>query len=132
MPVAADALIPDPVRSIMTARPRIAVCMLFVDFEHVVEKLRTDLQTLETELQTLAAKSGVTIGDLQNLTNDSQAIRKPGFSFQASTLNPVISELAVAVAGRNVHKPGPDRLQRALRTVRASRQPRSRAHSTIW
>jgi hypothetical protein len=62
-------------------------------------KLRTDLQTLETELQSLAAKSGVTIEDLQNLTNDSQAISQAGFYFQASTLNPVISELAVAVAG---------------------------------
>ncbi len=62
-------------------------------------KLQTDLQTLETELQSLAAKSGVTIEDLQNLTNDSQAISQAGFYFQASTLNPVISELAVAIAG---------------------------------
>ncbi len=63
------------------------------------KKLQTDLQTLETELQSLAAKSGVTIEDLQNLTGDSQAISQAGFYFQASTLNPVISELAVAVAG---------------------------------
>ena len=62
-------------------------------------KLRTDLQALETELQTLAEKSGVTIADLQNLTNDSQAIAQAGFHFDATTLNPVISELAVAVAG---------------------------------
>ncbi len=62
-------------------------------------KLRTDLQTLETELQTLAAKSGLTIADLENLTNDSQGIAQDGFYFQAKTLNPVISELAVAVAG---------------------------------
>jgi hypothetical protein len=62
-------------------------------------KLRTDLQTLETELQTLAAKSGLTVADLENLTNDSEAIGKAGFYFAASALNPVISELAVAVAG---------------------------------
>ena len=62
-------------------------------------KLRTDLQTLETELQTLAAKSGLTIADLENLTNASQAIAQAGFYFQAKTLNPVISELAVAFAG---------------------------------
>jgi hypothetical protein len=63
-------------------------------------KLRADLQALETELQTLAAKSGVTIADLQNLTNDSQAIAHAGLYFQASTLNPVVSELATAVAGQ--------------------------------
>ncbi len=62
-------------------------------------KLRTDLQTLQTELQSLAGKSGVTIADLQSLTADSQAIAQAGFSFEAKSLNPVISELAVAVAG---------------------------------
>ena len=62
-------------------------------------QLRTDLQTLQTELQTLAGKSGVTIADLESLTSDSQAIAKAGFSFEAASLNPVISELAVAVAG---------------------------------
>ena len=41
----------------------------------------------------------MTIADLQNLTNDSQAIAQAGFHFDATTLNPVISELAVAVAG---------------------------------
>ena len=64
-----------------------------------LQKLRGDLKTLDTELQTLAAKSGLTVGDLQKLTNDSQAIAQAGFNFRASTLNPVISELAVAVAG---------------------------------
>ncbi len=79
----------------------ITIGHLVVSFEagKTWTKLRTDLQTLETELQTLAAKSGVTIEDLQNLTTDSQAISQAGFYFQASTLNPVISELAVAVAG---------------------------------
>jgi chaperonin cofactor prefoldin len=62
-------------------------------------QLRTDLQTLRTELQTLAGKSGATIEDLQNLTSDSQTIAQAGFYFEAKSLNPVISELAVAVAG---------------------------------
>ncbi len=61
--------------------------------------LETDLQALETELQSLAGKSGVTIADLQSLTSDSLTISQAGFSFEGKSLNPVISELAVAVAG---------------------------------
>ena len=80
-------------------------------------KLRTDLQTLETELQTLAAKSGLTIADLENLTNDTQAIAQADFYFQARTLNPVISELAVAVAGNNIHEPGSNRIRWAFQLV---------------
>ena len=62
-------------------------------------QLEADWKTLQTELQSLAAKSGVTIADLENLTNDSQAIAGDGFHFDLETLNPVISELATAVAG---------------------------------
>ena len=66
-----------------------------------VSQLQTDVQKLLTELQTLAGKSGVTIADLESLTTDSQSIAEAGFHFNAQTLNPVISELAVAVAGGN-------------------------------
>ncbi len=62
-------------------------------------KLRTDLQALRTELESLASKSGVTIADLESLTVDSQAIAQAGFHFGVKSLNSVISELANAVAG---------------------------------
>lgn len=62
-------------------------------------QLNSDVQTLRTELQTLAAKSGVTVADLESLTTDSQSIAQSKFHFNAQTLNPVISELATAVAG---------------------------------
>ncbi len=62
-------------------------------------QLDTDEQTLLTELQSLATKSGVTIADLESLISDSQSIAESGFHFSAHTLNPVISELATAVAG---------------------------------
>jgi predicted outer membrane protein len=62
-------------------------------------KLNTDIETLITELQTLAAKSGLTISDRQSLTDDGQAIAQAGFYFDSKALNPVTSELATAVAG---------------------------------
>jgi hypothetical protein len=62
-------------------------------------QLQTDIKTLETELQALAAKSGLTIADLESLATDSQSIALAGFHFNGQTLNPVISELAMAVAG---------------------------------
>ena len=62
-------------------------------------KLSTDIRSLITELQSLAAKSGLTVSDLQSLTSDSQSIAQAGFYFNSQTLNPVISELATAVAG---------------------------------
>jgi len=62
-------------------------------------QLESDVKALETELQSLAAKSGVTIADLQSLTSDSQTIAQDGFQFHSQTLGPVISELATAVAG---------------------------------
>ena len=61
-------------------------------------QLNTDVQALWTELQTLAGKSGVTIADLESLTTDSQSIAESGFHFSSQTLNPVISQLATAVA----------------------------------
>jgi predicted outer membrane protein len=62
-------------------------------------QLNTDIEALRTELQTLAAKSGVTIADLQGLTTDSQSIAQAGFHFDFQSLNKVVSELAAAVAG---------------------------------
>ena len=62
-------------------------------------QLNSDVQALLTELQTLAAKSGVTIADLESLTTDSQAIAQAGFHFNAQSLNKVVAELATAVAG---------------------------------
>jgi cell division protein FtsB len=62
-------------------------------------QLRSDLQALRLELQSLAQKSGATIADLQNLTTDSQAIAGAGFHFGVRSLNRVITELAMAVAG---------------------------------
>ncbi len=64
-----------------------------------VGQINSDVQALWTELQTLAAKSDVTIEDLQNLTGDYQSISQAGFHFTTSSLNSVTSELASAVAG---------------------------------
>jgi hypothetical protein len=64
-----------------------------------VTQLNSDVKALLTELQTLASKSGVTLSDLQSLGSDSQSISQAGFQFSASSLNPVLSELATAVAG---------------------------------
>jgi hypothetical protein len=63
------------------------------------KQLGTDLQKLQLELESLAQKSGVTIADLENLTNDSAAIASTGFHFGVKSLNSVINELATAVAG---------------------------------
>src|SRR5262249_49541032 len=62
-------------------------------------QLQIDEQKLQMELKSLAAKSGVTIADLQNLAADSQTINQAGFHFDGHSLNKVISELATAVAG---------------------------------
>jgi hypothetical protein len=64
-----------------------------------VGQLNSDIQVLWTELQTLAAKSDVTIADLQSLTGDYQSISQAAFHFTTSSLNTVMSELASAVAG---------------------------------
>jgi hypothetical protein len=61
-------------------------------------QLKADLQKLQTELETLASKSGVTIADLESLTTDGQSIAQAGFHFSSQTLDPVISDLATAAA----------------------------------
>ena len=62
-------------------------------------QLQADVQKLESELQSLAAKSAVTIADLENLENDGLAISQAGFYFNLQSLDKVVSELATAVAG---------------------------------
>jgi hypothetical protein len=64
-----------------------------------VSQLASDVQKLESELQSLAAKSDVTIANLESLTTDSQSIAQAGFHFNAQSLNKVVAELATAVAG---------------------------------
>jgi len=64
-----------------------------------ISQLQSDWQTLTTELQTLATKSGVTVADIESVALDAQSISSAGFHFDASTLHNVISEIATAVAG---------------------------------
>ncbi|MFI5455011.1 MAG: hypothetical protein ACHRXM_06125 [Isosphaerales bacterium] len=87
-----------PIAPIQSVLPPI-VPMAFAVGSSSWTQLNSDVKALESELQTLAAKSGVTIADLQSLTSDSQAISQAGFHFDSQTLSPVISELAAAVAG---------------------------------
>ncbi len=64
-----------------------------------ISQLQMDWKDLVLELQSLAAKSGVTVADLESVVLDSQSIGQAGFHFNASSLHSVISELATAVAG---------------------------------
>jgi hypothetical protein len=50
-------------------------------------------------LQSLAAKSGVTVANIESLALYSQSISQAGYHFNPSSLQSVISELAQAVAG---------------------------------
>ncbi len=61
-------------------------------------QLITDVQKLQTENQTLAAKSLVTVGDLTNLVTDSQTIAGAGLRIDPQSLQKVINELVPAVA----------------------------------
>jgi hypothetical protein len=63
-----------------------------------ISQLESDSKALTTELQSLAAKSGVTIADIENLALDGQSIAETGFHFKGSSLHTVISELATALA----------------------------------
>jgi hypothetical protein len=90
---------PTPTLPILPVSPTPVPPVPFSGAGSAWSKLRSDLQTLRVELQSLAQKSGVTIADLQSLTTDSQAIAAGGFHFGVKSLNSVISELATAVAG---------------------------------
>ena len=61
-------------------------------------QLNTDLQKLQTENQTLAAKSLVTVADLTNLVTDSQTIAGAGLRLDPQSLQKVVNELVSAVA----------------------------------
>jgi hypothetical protein len=62
------------------------------------QQLMTDVKAFQTELQSLAAKSGLTVAELESLAQDNQSINQAGVSITPSALNKVISELATAVA----------------------------------
>ena len=66
--------------------------------EHGGHQLNSDIQKLQTELRSLAAKSGITIVDVTNLTDDSQSIAGAGFSVNPQNLQKSVSELVTAVA----------------------------------
>ena len=61
-------------------------------------QLNTDIQKLQTENQTLAAKSLVTVSDLTNLVTDSQTIAGAGLRLDPQSLDKVVNELITAVA----------------------------------
>jgi hypothetical protein len=63
------------------------------------QQLNSDVDALQTELQSLATKSGLAVADLENLAQDSQSLEQGGAFVGLPALTPVISELATAVAG---------------------------------
>ena len=64
----------------------------------LLTQLNTDTQKLQTERQTLAARSGVTVSDLTNMVTDSQTIAGAGLRLDPQSLEKVINELVTAVA----------------------------------
>jgi hypothetical protein len=61
-------------------------------------QLQTDQAKLDTDLQAVAAKSGVTVADLNSLANDERALRIAGAQPDSSSLQSSLSALATAVA----------------------------------
>src|SRR5208337_1089509 len=62
-----------------------------------IAQLNTDRQKLQTELQSLAAKSGITVVDINNLTTDGQSIAGAGSWINPQNLQKSVSELVTAV-----------------------------------
>ena len=60
-------------------------------------QLQTDQAKLQTDLQAVAAKSGVTVGDLNTLATDDQALTIAGAQSDTSSLQTSFSALATAV-----------------------------------
>jgi len=58
-----------------------------------------DVQALQTTVQGLAAKSGVTVADLSALSADTKAIETAGGGIKVDDLQAVLGSLATAVAG---------------------------------
>ncbi len=63
-----------------------------------VAKLQTDRYTLQTELQSLAAKSNVTAADLTQLAIDSQTLAASGLHVSRSAYKPVAAEIAAGAS----------------------------------
>ncbi|WZO97986.1 hypothetical protein EP7_005038 [Isosphaeraceae bacterium EP7] len=61
-------------------------------------KLDTDLTALQTDIQAIAAKSGVTVADLTTLAADEKALAMAGSRPDATALKTAVTELATAVA----------------------------------
>ncbi len=64
----------------------------------LLTQLNTDVQKLQTENQSLSAKSLVTVADLTNLVTDSQTIAGAGLRLDPQSLQKVVNELVPAVA----------------------------------
>jgi hypothetical protein len=64
-----------------------------------LSKLQADEQSLQAELQGLAAKSGVTVADVDKVGTDSRAFAQAGYWFEGQGLEKAVTELAMAVAG---------------------------------
>ncbi len=60
--------------------------------------LATALDKLSSDLQAIAAKSGVTLNDLRDLLADERAIAEAGFQPDATALQDAVGKLATAVA----------------------------------
>jgi hypothetical protein len=88
-----------PLLPIPIATPTLSGSTTTTSGSTTISQLQTDWKALITELQSLAAKSGVTVANLESLALDSQSIGQTGYHFKASSLHSVISELATAVAG---------------------------------
>jgi hypothetical protein len=62
-------------------------------------QLQKDIEALQTELASLAAKSGVTVADLTSLANDSRTIAQTaGSPIDIKSLDSAVDELATAIA----------------------------------
>ncbi len=61
-------------------------------------QLQTDSQKLQTDLQTVASASGVTVADTTNLKADAVAIAQAGATLDPTALKSAVSELVTAVA----------------------------------
>jgi hypothetical protein len=73
--------------------------MILRGIDPTLSQLGTDWKALIGELQSLAAKSGLTVADIESLALDGQSISQAGYYFRGSELHTVVSELATAVAG---------------------------------
>jgi hypothetical protein len=61
----------------------------------------TQSSQLQTELQSLSARPGVTVDDHTSLSTDEQTIEPSGYWFEGQNLQKAVSELANAVASGN-------------------------------